>query len=438
MSKTRILFEELPLTLLLILAMTLVIQPDSSSVLSTPEEEWSQLFGGTGVDTAASMVQTADGGYALAGYTAPFGEGSQDMWLVKTDDLGNHQWNVTYGGIGWEEAFSVVQTIDGGYALAGYTAPFGEGSQDMWLVKTDNAGNLQWNRIFGGTGIDRAFSVIQTIDGGYALAGETMSNFSWNDMWLVKTDSLGNHQWNVTFSGYSDESARSVIQTADGGYALVGYTYSFGAGSQDIWLVKLDSAGSHQWNVTFGGIGVDNAFSVIQTTDGGYALTGESTSIGAGSNDMLLVKTDNAGNHQWNAIFGGTGTDGGFSAIQTVDGGYALVGYTYSFGAGSQDIWLVKTDSAGNHQWNVTFGGTGVDKAFSVIQTIDGGYTLAGYTESFGAGSEDMWLVKMQPPSSTTNDTNGFLVSTFLVMVIFLFVMRRKRRDQKDYLTTST
>ncbi|MHC4637219.1 MAG: right-handed parallel beta-helix repeat-containing protein [Planctomycetota bacterium] len=304
-------------------------------------------------------------------------------------------WNKTFGGSGHDLAFSVQQTADGGYILAGDSYPFG---YDFWLIKTDPNGNELWNRTFGGSGYDVASSVQQTTDGGYILAGRTESfGAGGSDFWLVKTEPNGNEQWNRTFGGSGSEYANSVQQTTDGGYILAGRTESFGAGGSDFWLVKTEPNGNEQWNRTFGGFAYDHARSVRQTTDGGYILTGYTYSFGAGNADFWLVKTDPNGNEQWNRTFGGSSDDTANSVRQTTDGGYILAGITSSFGAGDYDFWLIKTDPNGNKQWNKTFGGFAKDYAHSVQQTTDGGYILAGITSSFGAGESDFWLVKTDP-----------------------------------------
>jgi hypothetical protein len=239
------------------------------------------------------MIQASDGGYAIAGITDSYGAGDYDFWLVKTDASGTLQWSRTYGGTNNNYAHSVVQTSDGGYALAGYADSYIADDPSFWLVKTDSAGNLQWNQTYGGAKYDYAYSVVQTLDGGYALAGLTDSNGAGGyDFWLVKTDSIGNQQWNRTYGGASYEIAYSMVHTSDGGYALTGFTASCGAGKYDIWLVKTDSTGNLQWNQTYGGAGTDYAYSVVQASDGGYALAGLTDSYGAGGYDFWLVKTD--------------------------------------------------------------------------------------------------------------------------------------------------
>lgn len=271
--------------------------------LSTGAPGINRTYGGTNTEVANSVVQTSDGGYALAGYTSSYGAGGQDMWLVKTDSAGNHLWNKTYGGTEYDGAYYLIQTSDGGYALGGYTGSFGAGYRDMWLVKTDGGGNVLWNKTYGGTDYDEAYSLAQTSDGGYALAGFTYSlGAGLSDMWLVKTDGAGNMQWGRTYGGTGYEEARSVIQTIDGGYALGGFTGSFGAGSYDMWLVKTDGFGNMLWSRAFGGTGSDGIRSVVQTSNGGYALAGYTYSFGVGDSDMWLIRTDQRGDIAWSGI----------------------------------------------------------------------------------------------------------------------------------------
>jgi hypothetical protein len=299
----------------------------------------------------------------------------------------------TFGGVGWDYANSVQQTTDGGYIIAGGTDSLGTDG-DVYLVKTDREGNEEWSWTFGGKENDSASSVQQTTDGGYIIAGGTDSFGAGEfDFYLVKTDREGNEEWSRAFGGVGWDYADSVQQTTDGGYIIAGGTDSFGAGEFDFYLVKTDREGNEEWSRAFGGVGWDYADSVQQTTDGGYIIAGGTDSFGAGIYDAYLVKTDREGNEEWSRTFGGEDNDTADSVQQTADGGYIIAGDTESFGVDG-DFYLVKTDGEGNEEWSRAFGGEETEEADSVQQTTDGGYIIAGYTKSFGAGNYDAYLVE--------------------------------------------
>jgi len=310
---------------------------------------WTQTYGGTGDDTGSSLVITSDGGYALAGTTFSFGAGGRDFWLVKTDEFGNMEWNQTYGGTADDGASQLVITSDGGYALAGYTASYGAGGRDFWLVKTDEFGNMEWNQTYGGTNNEQAYSLVVTYNGSYALAGlwdlpsDTVPPgfVVPSDFWLVKTDVFGNLEWNQTYEG---SVAYSLVDTLDGGFALAGETDLLGAIDRKFFLMKTDALGNVEWNQTYEG-GV--AISLVVTSDSDYALAGFAGSLDEGNNDFWLVKTDALGKVEWNQTYGGTELELASSLVEALDGGYALLGFTRSIGAGQSDFWLVKTDEFG-------------------------------------------------------------------------------------------
>jgi len=366
--------------------------------------EWNQTYGGTEFDIAYSLVQTSDEGYAILGFTSSFGAGLTDIWLIKTDSDGNIQWHRTYGGENndYSGTHALLQTRDGGYAIAGFTNSFGLGNFDFWLIKTDSEGNIIWDKTYGGIGDDEAFCLIATSDGGYAIAGVTTSfGAGLSDFWLVKTDSEGNMLWDMTYGGTSDECAYALMQTSDGGYALAGVTTSFGAGNWDFWLVKTDADGNQIWNRTFGGIDRDVARALMQTEDNGYIIAGYTSSFTVGDEDFWLVKTDSFGNVQWNKTYGEFGNERACDLVRVNEEGYAIAGWTDSFGF-SKDFWLIKTDLNGTVEWSQTYGGMVDDVAWGLTRTIDGGYAITGWTTSFGCGG-DVWLVKAGASSFETH-----------------------------------
>jgi hypothetical protein len=342
-----------------------------------------------------SVQQTSDGGYIVAGSTTSFGAGDEDLYLVKTSATGETLWTRTYGGTAYDVASAVQQTTDGGYMVAGSARSFGGDSADFYLVKTDAAGDTLWTRTYGGAHNEYAYSAQQTLDGGYVIAGYTTSA-SVSDFYVVKTDAAGSPVWTRTYGGISLEQCQSIQQTADSGYVMTGQTYSFG-NAVDVYLVKTNALGDTVWTRTYGGSDYDWGYSVRQTSDGGYIVAGWTMSFGSGGRDVYLIKTGGAGETLWTRTYGWTGNEEGRSVRQTPDGGYVVAGLTSSFGAGGKDAYLIKTDSAGDTIWTAAFGGANDDDGVAVQQTSDGGYVIAGTTNSFGAESTDVYLVKTDP-----------------------------------------
>ena len=384
--------------------MSLVYTSSAESAL-----QWSFTFGSSKPEAAYSVIQTIDNGYAVVGYTY-HSSGWCTLWIVKLDASGNKQWNQTLDDHAIESPYLLIQTSDGGYAIAGSNAYYSAGYNDFKLFKTDSSGQVQWSKTYSGGGDERAYSIVQSSDEGYAMAGYTWSSSGSPTFWLVKVDSSGEEQWTQTYD-YSDFStgANCVIATNDGGYALAGYV-ALAEGREDFRLVKTDALGNLQWNQTYGGSDKDVAYSIVQTADGGYAFAGYS-GIDNIRGDFYLVKTDSAGKVIWDRSYGDVYEElGAYSLVSLNDGGFALAG---GLGLGDQmnavrDFLLIRTDASGVQLWNQTYGGSSDDYATSMIKTNDGAYALLGPTESgkiLLLKTEKLEINPITTSPSTTNST---------------------------------
>ncbi len=368
--------------------MSLKLQLDAIVV----EKIWDKTFGGKKYDVANSIAQSQDGGFVVAGYTSSKGAGKSDIWIVNIDKDGNKIWDKTFGGKSIDEANTIIQSQDGGFVVVGFTLSKGAGKSDIWIVKIDKDGNKIWDKTFGGEKWDKANAIIQSQDGGFVVAGYTESKgVGKRDAWIVKIDKDGNKIWDKTFGGKSIDEAISIIQSQDGGFVVAGYT-----GSKGAWIVKIDKDGNKVWDKTLGGEKWDKANAITQSQDGGFVVAGYTESKGAGGKDIWIVKIDKDGNKIWDKTFGGKDYDKANTIIQSQDGGFIVVGFTLSKGAGSYDAWIVKIDKDGNKIWDKTFGGKKWDEANTIIHAQDGGFVVAGYTESKGAGEKDAWLIKIK------------------------------------------
>lgn len=329
---------------------------------------WIRTYGGTETDAGSSVQQTSDGGYIITGVMNFYG-GCSDVYLIKTDSLGDTLWTRTFGGPYFDKGHSVKQTRDGGYIISGEKQETGPYSS-TFLIKTNSAGDTLWTKtLCGGNGYPGE-SVQQTTDGGYIIAGGINTGSSY-DALLIKTDSAGDSLWIKTYGGSNWELAYSVQQTIDGGFIITGGTTSYGAGNGDVWLIKTDISGNVAWDRTFGGIYNDCGLSVQQTRDSGYIIAGIEGGTNANYYDAYLIRTNSIGNALWTRTYGNSGinSDFAYSVQQTIDSGYIITGQMYPY------LWLIKTNSSGDTMWTKTFG-TG--RGNSVCQTSDKGFIITG------------------------------------------------------------
>lgn len=360
-------------------------------ILSTKSQvTFQKTYGGNGYDFGLSVQQTTDEGYILFGSTNSFGNGSQDMYLIKTDYLGNELWSQTYGGPDWEFGISAQQTTDGGYILCG--AYSGVSDDTLTMIKTDQNGNEIWNKRYSGT-VDRDVGqfVQQTSDGGFLAVGFTGPSFN-EHIYMVKTDFSGNKEWSQVHESNGREYAVGVRETVDGGYILVGQTNNTPTGSTNMLLTKTDSSGDILWSKTFGTSSDEIGRSIYITDDNGFIILGYEDFAGG---NLYLVKTDFLGNEEWSKYYGETGWDTGHSVQQTSDGGYILAGRKQDTVSDENHMYSIKTDPIGNVEWEYTYPNGIMSDASSLDQTSDGGYILLGSSlDTTGVNNTDFYLVK--------------------------------------------
>ena len=354
----------------------------TSKLFAQPIIEWQKCLGGSQADGSNSIQQTTDGGYIVGGYTDS-NDGDvtnlhvpSDYWIVKLDNVGSIEWQKCLGGSNDDYANSIQQTIDSGYIVAGISksndgdVSGNHGLGDYWIVKLDNAGNIQWQKCLGGSNEDYAYAIQQTFDSGYIVTGYTTSTdgdvtgfHTLPDFWTVKLNSFGIDQWQKCLGGSNIDIARAVQQTLDGCYIIAGETLSHDGdvtgihgSNNDFWIVKLSSSGSLEWQKTYGGSMIDQAYSIQQTLDSGYIVAGRAYS-----------------------------TDGDVNGLH-----------------GTIDCWIVKLNSTGSIQWNKCLGGASAEEAYNIKQTSDGGYIIAGKTRSTDGdvtgnhgGLGDFWVIKL-------------------------------------------
>lgn len=413
--------------------------------------QWQNTIDAEGSDKLSVMYQTLDRGYICAGTSASNASldktedsnGDGDFWIVKLDSVGELEWQNTIGGSLVENLYTADETMDKGHILGGrsYSSISGDktedskGKSDYWVVKLDSNGVIDWQKTIGGSSWDELKSIHQTYDGGYICGGISSSGVSGDkteslkgvyDYWILKLDPIGNIEWQKTIGGNDFDQLTSIKQTFDKGYVVGGYSPSDASydktesslGNDDYWILKLDSVGSIEWQNTIGGNSWDELNEVIQSSDGGYLLagtsysnaTGDKTEDTFGNADYWVIKLDLNGQILWQNTIGGGSTDQLYSIQETNNGEILIGGTSYSNMSGektednhgSNDYWILMLNSIGEVQWQKTIGGAYSDHLYTVVESNDGGYVLAGYSDSDISGdktedseSHAYWIVKL-------------------------------------------
>lgn len=408
--------------------------------------EWSMCYGGTEDDQINEIIQIEDNHFIAVGYTSSDNgdvsenNGYVDYWIIKLNEYGSIIWEKTYGGSYYDWVNSVQQTTDGGFIVVGTTRSIdgdvngNHGYNDYWILKLDEYGDTLWTRCYGGSLNDQVSAVQQTTDGGYILTGSTRSidgdvngNNGLDDFWILKLDEFGEILWSKTYGGSNNDYGKSVEQTADGKYMVLGTTTSNDGdvssplGETDYWILKLDEFGDILWARCYGGTNDDYASSIQQVLDGGYVVLGYSKSDNChlnennGETDYWILKLNELGNTQWSKSYGGSDTESAFSMHQTTDDGFIVAGYTKSNDLdvngnhGYWDSWILELDMFGDTIWTRCYGGLELDKSIAVIQSNDGGFVIAGETKSNDGdiegnhGNSDCFVLKLN------NNNTGIL-----------------------------
>lgn len=372
------------------LFLTLFVQ------LPVSGQSWERLFSKKSTDAFRSVREVPAGGYIMAGYTADSTANDSDFYVVRMTTLGDTMWTKRINGPASRKDlfYRVINTNDGGFAFCGYSTSYGAGSDDAVWAKMDAAGNMQWIKFWGGAGKDRAQDIVQTSDGGYAITGYTTSPpAQYYDAFIIRTNANGDTLWTRRYGTSAFDDANAIKQLPDNGFVIGGQSTN-GANGLDMYLVRTNSNGDTLWTRKFGTIGTDNIEHIIRQPDGSFILAGGTDGPGFGGNDGMMVKTDTGGTVLWSKLYGGNSQDDFHQVEPTADGGFILSGTSRSYSTSTPSMWLVKTNSAGDTTWTRIFGRENHDHGYSAQQTLDGGYIFVGYSSSFGFNFEDAYVVK--------------------------------------------
>ncbi|MBK8487297.1 MAG: T9SS type A sorting domain-containing protein [Bacteroidetes bacterium] len=385
----------------------------------TPEILWQHTYGGNGDDRAQDILATDDGGYITIGYSPStdgdidYNHGLYDVLVIKTDGEGEIIWSKTYGGSDYDYGNTICKGIEGGYVLGCSVLSddgditFNHGGSELWLVKINETGDIEWEKCFGGSEGEGTYKIKQTTDENYIVVGASSSsdgdvteNKGGYDYWIIKIDIDGEIIWQKTYGSSEGDIPNDILQTADNGFIVAGYTLGYDGdvsenkGINNLWIIKLDSTGILEWQKTYGGSNEDEAYSIVEKPEGGYMCLGVSYSNNGdvsgshGFDDYWLISLDESGELEWQKCFGGENAEDGRCIISNYLDGYVLVGVSTSDDGdvtenkGQGDYWILQIDSTGNIIWQKSIGGSGLEFAHKVIPTLDNNIVITGYSGS--------------------------------------------------------
>ena len=404
-----------------------------NSFAQIPTIQWQHSYGDSGDEEGYSIKAISEEGYIVAGYTdsnsgiVVNNNGNRDLWIFELDSIGNLLWNSCYGGLGTEKGFSITKSIDKGFVAVGYAGSNTgmvagcHGGLDFWVVKTDSLGIFQWQKCIGGISIEQAHCIIATVDSGYLVTGTTDSyGNGGDDMWVVKLDQVGNIEWSRALGGSDYEQGNACVQKANGNYLISGAAASINgdvtgnhSSTTDAWVVELNDTGGIVWNKCYGGSNLDNSYGIELTDDGGFLLSAFTRSSDGdvsqllGVEDFWLVKCNSIGTIEWEKTYGGAYHESPRAIARRSNGEIVMAGVSTTDDGmvtgshGSNDFWVICVDSMGNLLWTKCLGGTGSDFAYALDLTDEGDVVVAGTTESSNGdvtnnyGGKDVWVVKL-------------------------------------------
>jgi hypothetical protein len=362
---------------------------------TAPPADFLQLFGGPGTEVGNAVRELSDGGFIVVGYTSSRGAGEEDVFLLRTDAAGDTLWTRTFGGPGNDFGWDVLATDDGGYVIVGFTNSFGAGGDDVLIIGTGPAGEQRWMRTYGGPGDELAWAFHATADGGFVIAAQTTSyGAGERDAYILRIDASGDTLWTRTLGGPGVDRIFATSPTVDGGSIFAGITSNQSAGELDATLIRIAGSGDVVWARSYGGERNDIGHGVTTARDGGFLLVGYTNSYGSGQNDIYLVRTDAEGGVVWTQLIGDAGDDRAMMAAPLTGGGFAIAGYA----SGGDEYWSAKltaVNDAGELLWSDSFGSPGTDRGVMLQQTSQGAFIFTGGIWNASHQAPDLFLAKI-------------------------------------------